>query len=162
MDTSSVTPAGFACSRVTRVIYSVPREQRRATRAVDKSNRVERYEFSCFRSIYVSIATTSVRIRDPRAPSGSSSPPPRRQPPPFDDSRRNGSSGRGTLFFHLKRLSTDLTLYLRRPLLEWDRHSNGQTETHVILLWSACVVASGSCRLQGKSRQIHRKFVIHT
>ena len=33
------------------MLAGVPREQRRATRAVDKSNRVERDEFSCFRSI---------------------------------------------------------------------------------------------------------------
>ena len=33
------------------MLAGVPRERRRATRAVDKSNRVERDEFSCFRSI---------------------------------------------------------------------------------------------------------------
>ena len=36
-------------------------------------NRFERDEFSCFRTIDVSIATTLVRIRGPRAPSESSS-----------------------------------------------------------------------------------------
>ena len=33
------------------MLAGVPRERRRATRAVDKSNRVERDEFSCFGSI---------------------------------------------------------------------------------------------------------------
>ena len=34
---------------------------------------------------------------------------------------RKRSSGRGTLSFHLKRARTDLSLYLRTTLLEWDR-----------------------------------------
>ena len=50
------------------MLAGVPRERRRATRAVDKSNRVERDEFSCFRSIYVSIATTCLRCAHPRSP----------------------------------------------------------------------------------------------
>ena len=39
---------------------------------------------------------------------------------------------------------------------------NGQTETHVIRMWSACVGSSASCRLQAKTGQIHRNHVIHT
>ena len=55
------------------MLAGVPRERRRATRAVDEWILVEWDEFGCSSSITTLTAVTTVRTRGPRAPSESSS-----------------------------------------------------------------------------------------
>lgn len=103
------------------MLAGVPRERSRATRAVDEWIRVERDEYWCIGSFTTLIVVTTVRSDGPRAPSESSYPSARRSTMLPGNVPRKRSSGRGRLSFHSKRPGTDLTLYLRTTLLEWDR-----------------------------------------
>ena len=102
------------------MLAGVPRERRRATRAVDEWTRVERGAYRSIGPFTTLSAVTTVRSDGPRAPSESShhqltagSPLPGNLP-------RIRSSGRGRLSFHSKRPGTDLALYVRKLLAKGD------------------------------------------
>ena len=103
------------------MLAGVPRERRRATRAVDEWTRVERGAYRSIGPFATLGAVTTVRSDGPRAPSESSHHQLTAGPPLPDNLPRIRSSGRGRLSFHSKRPGTELTLYLRTTLLEWDR-----------------------------------------
>lgn len=103
------------------MLAGVPRERRRATRAVDEWTRVERGAYWSIGPFTTLSAVTTVRSDGPRAPSESSNHQLTAGSPLPSNLPRIRSSGRGRLSFHLKWLGTDLTLYLRTTLLEWDR-----------------------------------------
>ena len=90
-------------------------------RTQDKSDRVDRGASTSSGPISVSNAVTTVRSDGPRAPSESSYHQLTGSALLNGNLPRKRSSGRGTLSFHLKRARTDLSLYLRTTLLEWDR-----------------------------------------
>ena len=90
-------------------------------RTQDKSDRVDRGASTSSGPISVSNAVTTVRSNGPRAPSESSYQQLTGGTRCNGNLRRKRSSGRGTLSFRLKRARTDLSLYLRTTLLEWDR-----------------------------------------
>ena len=103
------------------MLAGVPRERRRATRAVGEWVRVERDAYSSIRSFTTLSAVTTVRSDGPRAPPESSHHQLTGGTLHAQCLLRIRSSGRGTLSFRLKRPRTDLSLYLRTTLLEWDR-----------------------------------------
>ena len=103
------------------MLAGVPRERRRATRAVDEWTRVERGAYRSIGPFTTLSAVTTVRSDGPRAPSESSHHQLTGGMPLSGNLLRKRSSGRGTLSFHSKRPGTDLTLYLRTTLREWDR-----------------------------------------
>ena len=129
-------------------------------RTQDKSDRVDRGASTSSEPISISNAVTTVRSDGPRAPSESSYHQLTGSAGFFGNLRRKRSSGRGTLSFRLKRARTDLSLYLRTTLLEWDRQpTNWQLSAHVNCHpdgpGSACVDTSGSSRLQARTGKIH-------
>ena len=81
------------------MLAGVPRERRRATRAVDEWIRVEWDEFGCNSSITTLTAVTTVRTRGPRAPSESSYHQLTGGTLLPGNLPRKRSSGRGTLSF---------------------------------------------------------------
>ena len=103
------------------MLAGVPRERRRATRAVDEWTHVERGAYWSIGPFTILSAVTTVRSDGPRAPSESSYHQLTGSALLNGNLPRKRSSGRGTLSFHLKRARTDLSLYLRTTLLEWDR-----------------------------------------
>jgi hypothetical protein len=103
------------------MLAGVPRERRRATRAVDEWTRVERGAYWSIGPFTTLSAVTTVRSDGPRAPPESSYHQLTGGTLHAQCLLRIRSSGRGTLSFRLKRPRTDLLLYLRTTLLEWDR-----------------------------------------